>query len=548
MRGDGIDEVSRGDSSQGANGVGPSEAELRYLLVAAEVLAASLDLQETVLALADIAVPELADSSAVHLVRGREVLLVAAAHADQGRERVLAGLAARQEPTDDDIARQVASGDEPYFDEGARRLWVPIRSGGRALGALSLSMELSARELGPAQLPLVEEVVRRGAVAIDHARRYRELTLEARQLQRTLLPSSMPLIPGVQFAARYRPAGDGHEVSGDFLDVFPVGASAWALAIGDVSGKGVGSATLTALVRHTARTAAEGGEAPSEVLAAVNRAVLATDAGERFCTMALAHIEPGGSQTTVRLSLGGHPRPLMLAADGTVVPVGVPGEPIGIEEGPELVDVSVRLGAGDSLVLFTDGLTEARAPEVDWGGEISDVLAASVAEDAAGLAANLEATVLRVKRDDPVDDVGVVVLRVPTAREAVRGVTLHERLPAEPIAAYVARTMVRPWLARQGLTTDTRDDVVLVVSELVTNAARSATDRVELRLWRTREAVVVEVTDDGEGFVPPPDSTRRPSPQAEAGRGLWLVQMLSDDCRYNPGPWGTVVRCRFEVG
>ena len=124
---------------------------------------------------------------------------------------------------------------------------------------------------------------------------------------------------------------------------------------------------------------------------------------------------------------------------------------------------------------------------------------------------------------------------------------MSDPIPAEPIAAYAARTMVRPWLDHQGLPTETYDDIVLVVSELVTNAARSASERVELRLWRTADDVVVEVSDDGEGFVPPPDSTVRPAPRAEAGRGLWLVQMLSDDCRYNPGPWGTVVRCRFAV-
>jgi serine phosphatase RsbU (regulator of sigma subunit)/anti-sigma regulatory factor (Ser/Thr protein kinase) len=544
----GIDQTGRGNGFDQRDGSQPSDSQLRYLLLVSDVLGGSLDLQETVMALADIAVPELADSSAVHLVRGREVLLVAAAHVDRGRERVLAGLAARQEPTDDEVARDVASAEEPYLDERANRLWVPLRRNGRPLGALSLAMDWSDRSLGQVQLPLVREVARRAGVAIDHALRYRELTLEARHLQRSLLPSSMPLIPGLQFAARYRPAGDGHEVSGDFLDVFPVGASSWALAIGDVSGKGVGSATLTALVRHTTRRAAEGSEEPSEVLTAVNRAVLAAEPGERFCTMALANIEPAGAQTRVTLALGGHPRPLVLTADGTVEHVGVPGEPIGIDEDLDVDDVSVWLDRGDSLVLFTDGLSEARAPGADWGPEIRRALRGSADEDAAGLAATLEATVLRTRDGGPDDDIGVVVLRVPTASEAVAGPTLHERLPAEPIAAYAARAMARPWLDRQDLPIETRDDIVLVVSELVTNAARSATERVELRLWRTRENVLVEVSDDGEGFVPPPDSRRRPAPQAEAGRGLWLVQILSDDCRYNPGPWGTVVRCRFGVG
>jgi anti-sigma regulatory factor (Ser/Thr protein kinase) len=289
-------------------------------------------------------------------------------------------------------------------------------------------------------------------------------------------------------------------------------------------------------------------ERPSNVLRATNAAILAADVGERFCTMAVAVLEVEEGAVAVELALGGHPRALLLNAQGEVRPVGTPGTAIGLFDDCELVDSTVALGPGDAIVFFTDGLIEARAPNGAWSDGLLEAVLANVAgADAAGLAAAVESAVLRFEDDDPRDDIGLVVVRVPTAAEVVVGELLHERLPTEPIAAYVARSKVRAWLDDQHLPEEAADDIVLVVSELVTNAARVAFDRVELRMWRTMAAIVVEVSDDGEGFVPPPDTGIEPGPQAEAGRGLWLVHLLTDDNQFNPGPWGTVVRCRFVV-
>lgn len=539
--------ASAGDEHAADQGLDSPDRRLTFLLRASEALASSLDLSETVVALADLAVPDLADGCAVHLVQGSEVVLVAAAHIDHGRERVLAGLAARREPTDDDVARRVVDDEKPFLDERARRLWIPLRRDGRALGVVSLAMEASDRSLGPDDLPVIEEFVRCGAVAIDHALRYRGLVRETRNLQRSLLPSALPTIGGLQLAARYRPAPDGLGISGDFLDVFPTSDHAWGVAVGDVSGRGVQAATLTALLRQSARASAEGGDAPSRVLAAVNRAVLAAGTGERFATMAFAAVRAVDGRAEATVALAGHPRPFVITSGGAVRSLGVPGGPIGVKAVPDVSDEEVTLAPGEALVLVTDGLSEARAPQGMWWRTLEETARRAARQDAAGLAAALEPALLQFQDESEPDDLGLVVLRVPTAEEAVQGAPLDERLPTQPIAAYVARTVVRPWLEDQHLDGWVAEDVVLVVSELVTNAARVAVDHVDLRVWRTPSTVVVEVTDDGEGFVPPPDSTLRPAPQAEAGRGLWLVQMASDDCQYNPGPWGTVVRCRFDL-
>jgi phosphoserine phosphatase RsbU/P len=522
---------------------------LTFLVRASELLSASLDHRETVVAIADLAVPHLADACTVYLVHRDEVLLVAAAHVDHGRQRVLAGIAARREPTDDDVAKQVAAGGRLVLDEARRQLWLPLRRHGRTLGVVSLWMEASHRPLGEAELALIEDLGRRSAVALDHALRYRARLQEAKVLQRSLLPPAMPVVPGVQLSARYRPAGDGLQVGGDFFDVFGLGPGAgWGIVIGDVAGRGVAAASLTALTRYTARAVAAGGTAPDQVLEAVNRAVLAAEVGERFCTMASARMQVEEGRVDLAVALGGHPRPLLLSAGGEVRPVGAEGSALGLFEAADVTTTNVSLGPGDAVVLFTDGLIEARAPDRAWSdGLLEAVLAGATGQDAADLAASIEAAILRFEDDDPRDDIGLLVVRVPTAAETVTSDVLVERLPTEPIAAYVGRGLVRSWLAGQHLPEEVADDIVLVASELVTNAAREASDRVELRLWRTTAAVVVEVSDDGEGFVPPPDAHVAPSPQAEAGRGLWLVQMLSDHSQFNPGPWGTVVRCRFVV-
>jgi serine phosphatase RsbU (regulator of sigma subunit)/anti-sigma regulatory factor (Ser/Thr protein kinase) len=543
---DGEDEVEWPSAS--ARDLDAANRRLAYLVRASELLSASLDHRATVVAIADLAVPDLADTCAVHLVQDRDLVLVAAAHVDQGRHRVLHGLAARREPSDDATAREALTHGGPIVDQTARRVWLPLRRHGRTLGVLALSMEGSHRPLGKAELPLIEDLGHRSAVALDHALRYRDRTMEAQTLQRSLLPPSLPIIPGIQLASRYRAAGDGHQVGGDFFDVFPVGDDGWAIVMGDVSGKGVVAAGLTALARYTARAVSIGSTRPSEVLAATNEAVLAADVGERFCTMAHARMRVGLDEVVIDLALGGHPRPLLLAASGEVRPVGVPGTVIGLFPDCDVTDARVSLGPGDALVLFTDGLIEARAPNGGWSDGLLDaVLADSAGDDAAGIASAIEAAVLRFEDDDPRDDIGLVVVRVPTAAEAVIGEVLARRLPTEPIAAYMARGLARTWLESHPLPAEVADDIVLVVSELVTNAARVANDRVELRMWRTKAVVVVEVADDGEGFVPPPDASLAPAPQAEAGRGLWLVQMLSDHNQFNPGPWGTVARCRFVV-
>ena len=187
--------------------------------------------------------------------------------------------------------------------------------------------------------------------------KYEERSTVASTLQRALAPPQLPSIPGIDLAARYSAAAG--EVGGDFYDVVPLGRTRWLVAVGDVCGKGIEAASLTAMVRYTLRAFAAESATPSELLARVNRALLPQLDSERFCTLACAYldVEPAGTSgtTTLTVSLGGHPRPLLVPASGDVRPVGRPGSLLGTLREPELWDDTVTLGPGDALVAFTDG-------------------------------------------------------------------------------------------------------------------------------------------------------------------------------------------------
>ena len=145
----------------------------------------------------------------------------------------------------------------------------------------------------------------------------------ARTLQATLIPPSPPNLPGLDVSASYRPAGDGEEVGGDFYDVFQIGPGDWVVALGDVCGKGVEAAVLTALVRHTVRALTVQEQAPSVVLAALNQ-VLIKNGSDRFCTVVLVRLRRDDRGWVATISAAGHPLPLLVGRDGQVREVGAP--------------------------------------------------------------------------------------------------------------------------------------------------------------------------------------------------------------------------------
>lgn len=237
-------------------------------------------------------------------------------------------------------------------------------------------------------------------------------TALARTLQQTLIPPTPPAIPHLDVAAAYRPAGDGSEVGGDFYDVFQIGTGDWVIAIGDVCGKGVEAAVVTALARYTLRSATVQHADPSEALATLNN-VLRRHGTTRFCTVALLRLKHAHTEWTGTLSCAGHPLPLLRQANGTLRAIGKPGALLGIVDNPPLHDVHINLLPGDTLVLYTDGVTEARSGKTFYGEGRITAAAARFFDSAQAATTTLLREVLEFQAGTPRDDIAIVTIRVP---------------------------------------------------------------------------------------------------------------------------------------
>jgi phosphoserine phosphatase RsbU/P len=250
----------------------------------------------------------------------------------------------------------------------------------------------------------------------------------ARTLQASLLPPALPGIPGLEIAAVYRPAGRGDEVGGDFYDAFESAPGDWTVILGDVCGKGAAAAAITSLVRHTARAIAERARDPRTILTALNRVLLSEQSRTQalcFSTLACVRIVTASPRDTAapRISVGlaGHPFPYLVREGSPPVPAGRRGTLLGVATAPWLRAVPVVLEPGDALVLYTDGVTEARNGHDFWGEErLEDLLTTLRGEDAATIAHGITDAVLRFQHGNASDDIAIVVLRRPHPTPGVR--------------------------------------------------------------------------------------------------------------------------------
>ena len=410
-------------------------ASLRIELLAqvGDVLASSLDYQQTLRNVAGLAVPQIADWCAVDLFTedGRREP-VAIAHSDPAKLRTAARLRAyepdRLNP-DQGLGRVMRTGESQLYtdipdellvgaavDEEHLRLLrevgmravliVPLMVRDRAIGALTMVEAESRRSFDRGDLEFAEQIAARAALAVESARLYSERSAIARTLQDSLLPEAIPEIPGWELAALYRPAGQESEVGGDFYDFWEIDGE-WLMVIGDVTGKGVGAAAVTSLVRHTARAASEFDPRPAQVLARID-AALRRSPTVSLCTALCMRIAPDGAT----LAVGGHPPPMRVGEDG-VSEIGEHGTLLGALARTRWPETRIELRPGETLVAFTDGVTDTVGDDgVRWG---ADRLRAALAE-ARGLAPSEIGTRLLEKLDDfqvgaQADDTAVVIMR-----------------------------------------------------------------------------------------------------------------------------------------
>jgi serine phosphatase RsbU (regulator of sigma subunit) len=287
---------------------------------------------------------------------------------------------------------------------------VPLRARGRGIGALSVVSLDPSRRYEAADLALAEDLARRAALSLDNARLHEGQTTIARTLQFGMLPGRLPELPGVDLAARFRPGGDGMVIGGDFYDVLPR-PDGFDLVIGDVTGKGAGAVALTGVARHTLRTAARYEDRPSAVLRAVNEAILADQGSERrYCTVALCRVTLGAAPRAV-VCIAGHPHPLVLRAGGEVEPVGESGALLGWVPDPHLTDSEVALAGDETLLLYTDGLSEAPAGDARFGdARVAEVMKGAAGESAGTLARRLQTAAFG--DEQPRDDLALLVARL----------------------------------------------------------------------------------------------------------------------------------------
>ena len=419
-------------------------AELRshFLAEASEMLASSLDHAQTLQNVAWSVVPELADWCTVDVVdeAGRREHVVVA-HSDPARLE-LAERLGMYDPLELDpdgpLGGVLASGRSAMFATVADELLVhlardaehlrllcamrirsallvPLRTSRRTIGAMTLVMSESERTFTRADLEFAEQLAARAAMAVENALLYRARAKIAATLQHSLRPERVPAIPGWDVAALYRPAGAESEieVGGDFYDFVKLD-DGWLVIIGDVTGKGLFAATLTQLARHCARFMSRIDPRPSAVLRAIDEALLAQ--GQlSLCSALCLHL----GDDEIRVSSGGHPLPLVLGADGALREAGRPGMLLGIPGPHGWHDEEIRLGYGETLIAFTDGVTDAHSADGRYGEARLHELLRERAGAAPGVVLDaLEADLDAFRAGPQADDTAAVALarRRPEAR------------------------------------------------------------------------------------------------------------------------------------
>jgi serine phosphatase RsbU (regulator of sigma subunit)/anti-sigma regulatory factor (Ser/Thr protein kinase) len=412
-------------------------------------------------------------------------------------------------------------------------LGVPLVAEGELVGVLHVGT-LHPREFAQRDSAVLEMAAARAAPAIERARVFDALEREHRAavgLQRSLLPGRLPDFVDVEVAVRYLPAVD--EVGGDWYDVIPLEQGLIGVAIGDVTGHGVRAAALMGQLRAGMRAYALEGHPPASVLELLNRLLtsgfergMATAAYGVFCT----------DTGILRLAAAGHPPPLVLAAGGARFEEADPDPPLGARQASTYREREIRVQPGEVVLLYTDGLIEARRERLDVG--MRRLLAA--AEAAGPVPAALCGAVVDeiLGRRAPDDDVAVLALRNIPVPE-----TLSMRLPADGRVLAGVRSALRRWLRAHGAAEDQAYDILLATGEACANAVEHAYGprggAFELQAMRVGQDAVVLIRDTGRWRAPR---------GRHRGRGIAIMRASMDSVQYRRTDRGTEVVLRRRIG
>ncbi|GAA3485930.1 SpoIIE family protein phosphatase [Streptomyces cremeus] len=423
---------------------------LSFLVEASDLLAGTLDRDQTLALMAQMTVPTLATWCAVYTIAdpASDPYLSYVLHEDEERIDGLKALLSRVSPPDPvptpgariwnvpgEAAHQAALrtsmrslglGSTPQLGSGigttlataaavgGETVVLPLVARNRVIGMLTLGKPTDdhfRQEI----LELAEDLSRRAALALDNARLYSERMAISQSLQRSLLPPERPNVPGMEVEVIYRAAGEGNEVGGDFYDIFPIRDGVYGFAIGDVCGTGPQAAAVTGLARHALRLLAREGFGGPAVLERLNAAILDEGERSRFLTLLYGELWPQEDGSSIlKLVCAGHPLPLRLRQDGTVTPAAEPQPLLGVMDDLELYEETLTLYPGDVLLCVTDGITERREGTRMLGDDgLAEVLSGCTGLTAGAIAARVLRTVERFAAEPASDDMAILAMRVP---------------------------------------------------------------------------------------------------------------------------------------
>ncbi|MGW2993867.1 SpoIIE family protein phosphatase [Streptomyces sp. NPDC001193] len=411
-------------------------------------------------------------------------------------------------------------GSEHPVPRGQRAILAPLRGRRRVIGSAVFLRSPERPAFEQNDLLVAAQLATHTALGIDKAVLYGREAYIADELQRTMLPDSLPQPTGVRLASRYLPAAETARVGGDWYDAIPLPGSRVALVVGDVMGHSMTSAAIMGQLRTTAQTLAQLDLPPAEVLHHLDEQAQRLGS-DRMATCLYAVYDPVSHRITI--ANAGHPPPVLLHLGGRAEVLRVPpGAPIGVG-GVDFEAVELDAPAGATLLLYTDGLVESRLRDV-WTGieQLRERLATTAQLTGLDHPPPLEAlcddVLDMLGPGDRDDDIALLAARFDGIAPSD---VAYWFLDPEETAPGRARRFARRALTRWGLE-ELQDSLELLVSEVVTNAVRYAERPVTLRLLRT-DVLRCEVGDDS----PQLPRQRRARETDEGGRGLFLVNRMA---------------------
>ena len=522
-----------------------AQRRLAVLADASRVLASSLDVDEILRELSQIVVPGLADDCVVFLAddcSGSTLRPVVAVPTEADGPLWPGPGPFGTLGTDHPVARSFHTGASVLLMAASDDLLAPVTSAmvvalvGREgpLGALALRTTVpSGRVLRGDDVSLAEELGRRAAVAVEHARLYASQRSAAETLQHSLLPEMLPELPGVAMASRYLAGGPGVEVGGDWYDVLALPDGRLALAMGDVVGRGVPAASLMGQLRNGLRAYIVEGRSPGQVLGLLERLLREVGAPHQMATLVVMVLDPETGE--LRYANAGHPPPLVGTEDGRSQflegAVSVPLGAIGHADYPEAV---YALTPGSTLILYTDGLVEDRTMSLDEGLARLQSSLLAAPDDLDAMCEHVTAHVREAECAQ--DDMAILAVRW-----LALGPTLELQLPSQARVLRPLRAALRRWLAAAGVSDHEAYEILVATTEACSNAIRHGAPQA------THFDLRAELNGDLAIVVRSAGRWRERRPSAPGGRGLDIMRQFMDDTEVDGGPDTTEIRMRRRL-